>query len=63
MSCNEADALTGEVIQSLSREPFTAAGFECEIRGPSGPDTGPILGAEDITCQSGDRSFSFSFGD
>jgi hypothetical protein len=63
MSCEEADALTGDVIQSLSREPFTAAGFECEIRGQSGPDSGAILGAEDITCTSGDRTFVFSFGD
>jgi len=63
MGCKEADALTGEVIQSLSREPFSVAGFECEIRGRSGPESGSILGAEDIRCASGDRSFRFSFGD
>jgi hypothetical protein len=63
MSCEEADSLTGEVIRSLSHEPFTVAGFECEIRGRSGPDEGPILGAEDITCTSGERTFRFSFGD
>jgi hypothetical protein len=63
MACEEADALVGDVIQSLSREPFTAAGFECEIRGRSGPASGPILGAEGIHCASGERSFTFSFGD
>jgi hypothetical protein len=63
MSCDEADALTGEVIGSLSRQPFTAAGFECEIQGGSAPATGPILGAEDIRCTSGEREFRFSFGD
>ena len=63
MTCEEANDLIADVIQSLSREPFTAAGFECEIRGQSGPDSGAILGAEDITCTSGDRTFVFSFGD
>ena len=63
MTCEEADSLTGEVIQSLSRQPFSAAGFECEILGQAGPDSGPILGAEDIRCTSGDRAFRFSFGD
>jgi ABC-type glycerol-3-phosphate transport system substrate-binding protein len=63
MSCEEADKLTADVVQSLSRKPFSAAGFECEILGQSGPDTGPILGAEDIRCTSGDQAFRFSFGD
>lgn len=63
MTCEEADSLAGEVIQALSRQPFSAAGFECEILGRSGPDSGPILGAENIRCSSGDRAFRFSFGD
>jgi hypothetical protein len=63
MSCEEADALTAEVVQSLSRQPFTAAGFDCQILGQYAPDSGPILGAEDIRCTSGDRAFRFSFGD
>ena len=48
---------------ALSRKPFTVGDFQCEIRGRSGPDSGPILGAEDIRCSSGERSFRFSFGD
>lgn len=63
ISCEQADSLTAEVIQSLSRQPFKAAGFDCEILGQSGPDSGAILGAEDIRCTSGDQAFRFSFGD
>jgi hypothetical protein len=63
MSCDEADALAGEVVGSLSRQPFTAAGFECEIQGGSARTTRPIVGAEDIRCTSGEREFRFSFGD
>ena len=63
MSCEETDALTGDVISSLSRKPFTAAGFDCEILGNFGPESGPILGAEDIRCTSSDKAFRFSFGD
>lgn len=63
MSCEEADALTGDVIGSLSRKPFSAAGFDCEILGESGPESGPILSASDIRCSSGEMAFRFSFGD
>jgi hypothetical protein len=63
MSCEEADDLAGDVIGSLSRKPFTAAGFDCEILGGSAPDSGTILGAENIRCISGDRAFRFSWGD
>jgi hypothetical protein len=62
MDCAEADALTSQAIQALAPS-FSIPGYSCSILGDYGPPEGPILGATDIRCESGDQAFRFSFGD
>jgi hypothetical protein len=62
MDCAEADALTTQAIQALAPS-FSIPGYSCSILGEYGPPDGPILGATDIRCESGDQAFRFSFGD
>jgi hypothetical protein len=62
MDCAEADALTTQAIQALAPS-FSIPGWSCSILGDYGPPEGPILGATDIRCESGEQAFRFSFGD
>jgi len=62
MSCAEADAVVIQAIPVLAPS-FAVAGFSCSILGEYGPPGGPILGASDIRCESGDRAFRFGFAD
>jgi hypothetical protein len=62
MSCEEADALILEAIPNLAPG-FTTGAFTCTILGDYGPPSGPILGAEDVRCESGDQAFRFGFAD
>ena len=63
LSCAEADPLVLQAIQALAPS-FTVGAYSCSILGDYGPqDGGPILGASDIRCESGDQAFRFSFAD
>jgi chromosome segregation ATPase len=62
MSCEEADGFILQAIPSLAPS-FSVGEFSCTILGDYGPAQGPILGAEDIRCESGDRAFRFGFAD
>jgi len=62
MDCAEADPLVLQAIQALAPT-FTVSGWSCSILGDYGPPGGPILGATDIRCVSGDRAFRFNFAD
>jgi chromosome segregation ATPase len=63
LSCAEADPLVLQAIQALAPS-FTVGAFSCSILGDYVPtDGGPILGASDIRCDSGEQAFRFSFAD
>jgi hypothetical protein len=63
MGCEEANGYVERAIVVLAPDSFSVEEFSCSILGPYGPQTGPILGAEDVRCDSGDRAFRFSWGD
>jgi ABC-type transporter Mla subunit MlaD len=62
LSCEEADALILQAIPALAPS-FSVGEYTCTILGDYGPRDGPILGAEDVRCESGDRAFRFGFAD
>jgi hypothetical protein len=62
MTCAEADALILQAIPLLAPS-FSLGEFSCTILGDYGPPEGPILGASDVRCESGDRAFRFGFAD
>jgi hypothetical protein len=62
MDCAEADAIIIQAIPVLAPT-FSVAGYSCSILGDYGPPGGPILGASDVRCESGEQAFRFSFAD